>query len=362
VILLHVLPAAVAAPWWAPQLKGRFGRWYLDLLLGVLLGAAIALAWALPAAYAGGEAYRRANFWGQTAGRVADSFAHRSPWWYYLPLLPLIFSPWFVWPRFWKGFLEFKSEPEKRGLKFLAAWLILALIGFSLVSGKQAKYLVPLVPAFALLCGRVLSGMKSPARWWEMLPPMTGFLALPAFLAWLRTRPEAMGLPDWAAEIPLWPIAVLALAAPALLFFCRKETAIQVRVLAVAMLAAFVVAGAGVIPAFVPYGDPGPAARHLAALQDAGVPLAHLGKYHAQYNFAGRLRASIEILDPPEVKAWVAAHPGGEVLTVERTRYAGAGGGTATAEGGPEYQAPFRGAWMQAWRGEALLVARPELR
>ena len=340
----------------APEGKpaGRLARWYLDLLLGVLLGAAIALAWALPAAYSGGEAYRRAIFWGQTAGRVADSFAHRSPWWYYLPQLPLILFPWFVLPRFWSGLGKIQSE---KGTRFLAAWLLLTLVGFSLVSGKQAKYLVPLVPAFALLAGRALGKVKSPARWWEMLPPVAGFLALPAFLAWLRTLPAAMALPEWAAEIPLWPIAVLALAALAPLFFCRKETAIQVRVLAFAMLAAFVVAGVGVIPAFVPYGDPGPAARHLAALQEGKVPLAHLGKYHGQYNFAGRLREPIEILDPPEVKGWVAAHPGGQVLTVERTRYAGAG--TAS---GPEYQAPFRGAWLQAWRGEALLVARPELR
>ncbi len=171
-----------------------------------------------------------------------------------------------------------------------------------------------------------------------------------------------MQLPEWAAEIPLWPIVALALAAPVPLCFCRNGTAMQVRVLAMAMLAAFAVAGAGVIPAFVPYGDPGPAARYLAALQDQKVPLAHLGKYHAQYNFVGRLRAPLAILDPQEVKGWVAAHPAGQVLTVERTRYAAAGSGAATAEGGPEYQTPFRGAWLQAWRGEALLVARPELR
>jgi 4-amino-4-deoxy-L-arabinose transferase-like glycosyltransferase len=362
VILLHVLPAAVVAPWWAPQLKGKFGRWYFDLLLGVLLGAAIALAWALPAAYFGGEEYRRAIFWGQTAGRVAESFAHRAPWWYYLPLLPLILFPWFVWPRFWRGLFDLKSEPEKPGLKFLAAWLILTLVGFSLVSGKQAKYLVPMLPAFALLAGYALSRATALPRWWEMLPPVAGFLAAPAFLAYLRSRPEAMKLPEWAGEIPLWPIAVLTLAAPILLFFCRKSIATQMRSLTFAMLAAFAVVGAGVIPAFVPYSDPEPAARHLAALQDAKLPLAHLGKYHAQYNFAGRLRAPIEILDPVEARGWIAAHPAGQVITIERTRYAAAGAATATAEGGPDYQAPFRGAWVQVWRGTALLVARPELR
>jgi len=56
----------------------------------------------------------------------------------------------------------------------------------------------------------------------------------------------------------------------------------------------------------------------------------------------------------------VEEHPGGRVMTVERTRYpeVNAAGGKA----GPEYQSPFRGAWLQLWRGEALLVARPDLR
>ena len=383
VILLHVLPAAVVAPWWAPAARRSPGRgyslYYLDLLLGVLLGAAIALAWALPAGHFGGEEYRRAIFWGQTAGRVSESFAHRAPWWYYLPLLPVIFFPWFVWPRFWKGLLA--TDPRQQALKFLSAWLLLTLIGFSLVSGKQTKYLLPSLPAFALLAGYALAratpaapGPTALSRWWEMLPPAIGFLALPASLAYLRARPAALDLPEWAGDIPLWPIAILALAAPVLLLCWRKQTATQVRVLAFTTLGTVAVLGAGVIPAFVPYGDPGPAARHLAALQEARVPLAHLGKYHAQYNFAGRLRAPIEILDAPEVKGWVAAHPAGQVITVVRKRHdasnanaagaaiAAAEGGPATAEGGPEYQAPFRGAWVQVWRGAALLVARPELR
>lgn len=353
VILLHVLPAALAAPWWAPSLKGRLLRWYIDLLLGLLLGAAIALAWALPAAYVGGEAYQRAIFWGQTAGRVADSFAHRAPWWHYLPLLPLILFPWLVWPRFWQGLRS--AGWRDPGIRFLLAWLLLTLIGFSLVSGKQAKYLVPFLPAFALLAGYALSKANAPPRWWEMLPPAIGSLVVAAFLYTVRSRPAALKLPEWAGEIPLWPILMLALAAPLLLCFARRETAAQVRALSFTVLAGIAVIGAGVIPAIVPYSDPRPAAGYLAALQEAKLPLAHLGKYHAQYNFVGRLRAPIEILDHHELRAWVAAHPLGRVMTVERTRF-------PEGKAGPEYQWPFRGAWLQLWRGEALLVVRPELR
>jgi len=351
VILLHVLPAAVVAPWWAPEVKGRLGRWYLDLFLGVLIGAAIALAWALPAAYVGGEQYRNAIFWGQTAGRVSESFAHRSPWWYYLPLLPLILFPWFVFPRFWMGLKAVKSEKPTR---FLAAWLVLTVVGFSLVSGKQGKYLVPMLPAFALLVGRALEKAPTASRWWSMLLPAAGFLVAPAFLAHVRTNPESMRLPEWAGEIPLWPLVVLALVTPLLLCFSRGNTKTQARALAFAMLAAFAVALAGIIPAFVPYSDPGPAARHLAGLQEAKVPLAHLGKYHATYNFAGRLRAPIEILGHDELAAWVRKTPQGQVLTVERAR-APEGG----PDGRPEIQWAYRGAWLQLWRGEALLAVQP---
>jgi len=353
VILLHVLPAALVAPWWAPELKGRLSRWYLDVLLGVLLGAAIALAWAVPAAWSGGAAYRDAIFWGQTAGRVSESFAHRAPWWYYLPQLPLILFPWLVWPRFWSGVWGSRSEQDGKGVKFCSAWLLLTLVGFSLVSGKQAKYLVPVLPAFALLAGHALA--RARARWWDLLPPSLGVLAVAGVLAYLRARPEALRLPEWVGGIPLWPILLLALGGAALLAFSRSPTAVQTRALAFATLLGAAVIGAGLVPAFVPYSDPGPAARRLAALQAERVPLAHLGKYHGQYNFAGRLRAPIEIIDPPELKAWVAAHPGGRVLTVEGRRFPDGGAG-------PEYQSPFRGAWLQLWRGEALLVARPELR
>ena len=353
VILLHVLPVAVVAPWWAPQLKGRLARWTLDLLLGVLIGAAIALAWALPAAQSGGEAYQRAIFWGQTAGRVSESFAHRAPFWYYLPLLPLILFPWFVWAPFWQA-LKTSWNESRNPNRFLVAWLGLTLLGFSLVSGKQAKYLVPMLPAFALLVGIALEKSRSAARGWEMLPPMLGFLALPAGLAWIRADALRLGLPDWSAGLPLWPVVVSALCAPLLLFFSKEKLSTQLRALAFAMLLAFSVVLAGVLPAFAPYGDTAPAAHYLAAQQRLKAPLAHLGKYHAQYNFAGRLAAPIAILEHGELRAWVKANPAGRVITVERK---------PTQSGAqPEYKGRFRGAWIEVWRGESLLQARPELR
>ena len=116
VILLNLLPVTVLAWWWQPGLQWK--RWLGGVVLAVLLGAAIALAWALPAGLSGGEAYRNAIFWGQTADRMVDSFAHRRPFWWYLPLLPLMLFPWFVWPGFWKALAHHRQVGLDRGTRF----------------------------------------------------------------------------------------------------------------------------------------------------------------------------------------------------------------------------------------------------
>ena len=92
VILLHVLPVALLAPWWHPGL--RWSRWFGGVLVAVPIGSAMALTRAVPAGLAGGQKYRSAIFWGQTAERMVKSFAHRRPAWWYLPHLPLMLFPW----------------------------------------------------------------------------------------------------------------------------------------------------------------------------------------------------------------------------------------------------------------------------
>lgn len=54
VILIYVLPAAVLAPWWmTEQRPASWLAWYGGTAAAILLGAAIGLSWALPAAAGG---------------------------------------------------------------------------------------------------------------------------------------------------------------------------------------------------------------------------------------------------------------------------------------------------------------------
>jgi 4-amino-4-deoxy-L-arabinose transferase-like glycosyltransferase len=157
VALLHALPVLLLAPLWMKEgPKEGWVRCYASTLGAVALAGAIALAWALPAADAGGEAYARELLWGQTADRLVAASAHSRPLWWYLPILPALLFPWIFVPRLWRS-ARIGRDP---GEVLCFIWLASALIAFSLISGKQAHYLLPETAPAALLAARWLNGMR----------------------------------------------------------------------------------------------------------------------------------------------------------------------------------------------------------
>jgi hypothetical protein len=57
--------------------------------------------------------------------------------------------------------------------------------------------------------------------------------------------------------------------------------------------------------------DVRPMAHAVRAAQDAGHVVAHAGNYHAQYQFFGRLRQPLVVLQGAALPQWLAAHPDG---------------------------------------------------
>lgn len=307
VILLNVLPITVLALWWQPSLRARWGRWFGGVGLAVLLGAAIALLWALPAGYSGGEAYRNAIFWGQTADRMVDSFAHRRPVWWYLPLLPIMLFPWLVWPEFWRALRRHIGEGLDAGSRFCLAWILPVLVAFSFVSGKQPHYLLPLFPAFALLLARVVTTRSQ------------GGIALPVLLAMALggllvavARDMIPGASRSLAALPaLWPGIMLMLLAFAIGIAARRGSAVMsLTLLGTTTLVLFQIAAR---PAVEPAYNIQPIAQAIRQVQLAGHPVANLAKYHAQYQFAGRLQAPlVELRDSLQQQlTWLRSNPQG---------------------------------------------------
>ena len=307
VVLLHLLTVAVLAPWWRPGLQWK--RWYGGMLLAVLGGAAIALAWAIPAAIQGGDDYARMIFWGQTAGRVADSFAHKRAFWWYLPLLPLLFFPWLLWPALWRRLVEMTREGLDHGLRFCLAWLLPVFFVFSLISGKQIHYLVPLFPAFALIAGRLLARQPSGGLWLPALVAGASGAGMVYF------APDGLtGKLDLWENLPRWPGAALVLAATIAAWLGRQA---HRRVASLALLGAafFALVQCYVAENLWARYDIRPLAREIKKLQDRGVPVANHGDYHAQYQFFGRLERPIDELKTPfDIQPWFEKHPDGVLI------------------------------------------------
>jgi len=305
-ILVHLLPAALLAPWWG-GISSR-GRWYGGLLLALLLGVALALAWAVPAGIRGGEAYQQAIFWGQTANRMVNSFAHKLPFWWYLATLPLFFFPWLAWPGLVRRLVAVvRAGWEDPGLRFILVWLGSALLTFSAISGKQPHYILPEAPALALLIAVALAGADAPGR---PLLPALGLMGLGGALTWLGLQADAAG---WTASLAPWSGAGFVLAS--LVLLPRRIPTGNAKWMTWVMLGCLLWLLLVLFPPLSPAFNMRPMARQLAQLEAGGHPIAHDGKYHDQYQFAGRLTRPLkELFSPAEVQSWIAAHPDGALV------------------------------------------------
>lgn len=322
VILVFLLPPALLAPWWfgQPPASG-WGRFYLGLLAALLLGAALALAWALPAAAAGGERYGKLILWGQFAGRVAHSFAHKRPWWWYGPMLPLLLFPWSVWPSLWRSVVRLRLDA---GLRLCLSVLVPVLVMFSLISGKQVHYLIPLFPVLALLAARAIavSPITVASRPYWGLGALLIILGLSYEL--LQLASTLVGYPKADSSVLAllsalpwaWKLAMLA-AGALLLAWKRPLLAAPAAAGLAAILAGLVFGLAHVAYYYTSYSawDVAPMARRLGELQRAGVPVVHEGVYHGDFQFVGRLAQPLPTTRGPEqLKRWLAAHPDGYVV------------------------------------------------
>lgn len=305
VILLHILPVALLAPWWAR--KQAWGRYYGLIGLSVLFGAAMALAWAIPAGYSGGEAYRNAIFWGQTANRMVDSFAHKKPIWWYVPLLPVFLFPWFLWLGLWRQMWRYLRHNLDMGGRFCLAWAVPVFIAFSFISGKQPHYLLPIVPAIALLMARALShGERTRGIWLPVL--------LTTILGIAMVVPDALHIDTSNMQILHWPGVALALVAVGVIFWSHRQQQPILPLATLSLALACFVQLSVFLPNYNAY-DMRPMGQAIAQQQALGYSVAHAAGYHDQYQFAGRMQSPVAT---PEnlaaLQQWMLDNPEGRVV------------------------------------------------
>jgi 4-amino-4-deoxy-L-arabinose transferase-like glycosyltransferase len=351
-IALHVLPVALLAPLWGGRLEGShrgepggWGGWYGGIACALVLGLALALAWAVPAAIQGGAAFRDAIFWGQTAGRMVESFAHGRPWWWYLATTPPLLAPLILWPGLWRSPRPGLGDG---GLRVCLCWFGPAFLAFSAISGKQLHYLLPVFPALALVLARFVTASgeetSTPRRDLAVPGALVAFVGL-AILA-MGVGAPALDLPAWADSLaPGW--AVLAIGA-GIAAAAVPLAGHRARLATLASLSAALVVTVHLVarPALTAVLDLGPLSARLGAWERDGRPLAHYGTYHGQFHFGGRLLKPMAIIGDGEVAEWVRCNPRGKIVTYHRQ---------VPDRARPDFVQPFRALTIGVW--DAALVA-----
>jgi 4-amino-4-deoxy-L-arabinose transferase-like glycosyltransferase len=357
VVLLHVGLPWLLGPLWSEWARQDRRRWYGRGGLSVVAACAVLLTWALSAAWIGGEAYQRMLLVHQTAGRVVDAFAHAHPFWWYLPLLPVLAFPFTLWPRLWAALLQWRL-PLDPGVRFLLAWLLPVLLGFSAVSGKQVYYLLPEFAGMAMLMAAALAHPQALGetdnRWLSPWPLAVLLVVTGVTLIGLGALVTHRVLSDPIYSVMAShsrPFGLLCLLLALLLVAPRKGE--LYRVAGVGLVAAVAANGLFSLTLWPAY-DFAPVSKLVAKAQRESRPIASLESNDGQYTFLGRLTQPVEQLHSTHALLdWADRHANGLVIVYPK-RLSHADHAQAV------YIQPFRGISLAVWPASALAKALPQ--
>jgi len=315
VILAHLLPLYLFANFWSAKEPGK--SFYIGALVALLIGVALALTWMIPAAKMGGEAFARGIFWEQYAGRAVDAFAHKRPFWWYLPWVPLILFPWLLNSNFYIGLKEItKSRFKDEGVRFLFVWIVGTFIIFSLISGKQLHYIVPEFSAFALLITRAISLNKKSfyrARVYGALLIIVGIglIVAPWFIkGYIRVFLDSKA----------FIVSGIVLGLYGVFLFIKKFKSKESFVKVVAISSILIIVSIHYIAhIYLHKQDLTKFSQAISKLEQKGIKVAHYGKYHNQYQYFGRLKKPLVILwSKKSIEMFIKNNPNGAIITYKK--------------------------------------------
>ena len=173
----------------------RDGRLVLRTLwpVGIALYLAVTLPWFIAVQRANPDFFRIFFLQQNLARYTTDLYRHQQPFWYYLPVALLALVPWIVFViaaivdaiRDWR--FSVTQPPGTEDLRtFLTLWLLLPVLFFSLSQSKLPGYILPSVPAGAILLADFIrrreEAQEKPASWLALLHALLSAAMLAAAL------------------------------------------------------------------------------------------------------------------------------------------------------------------------------------
>ncbi len=409
VSLLYTMPVALLGPIWAGREHAlRWVHWYIDIATGLIVGIGLVGLWGLVIIIEmeQGMAIALDHLTGALPTEIS-LFPKNQPMHWYLVLLPVAILPWIAWPLIYSRLWHVKDKPIALGLIFCLVWVIPALLVLSMLGPRQPQFLLPLLPAFALMISHLLfneelvdHGEKrfSMSLIWptillgivlaaapmlenepwvpqilKTLSPLVGasivafgllIIGLPAsglagrmffiiggiLLTLIPALPQIEVLPAVLWELPLYVGIGVGLFGVALTWL--PTFTLDQRISRNAIFSMVTVTG---LMIWMNANDNSGAdihrsAQYLASKQQLQVPVAHVGEYQGQFHYYGRLSQPITSLSPETLDKWLAQNPRGIVVT-----YANAWQPNAdVVNTAPEYSAPFANTELRIWKASVL--------
>ena len=228
----------------------------------LLIGAAIAWPWYAAMEHASPGYLHYFFMERHVAGVTDDTQRHAGrPFWYYVPIALAGSWPWIcaVWPR---------GRVGQGAERLLWSWLLADVVLLSVAGSKLATYLLPVLPAIAVLAGHRLAadaaGNAPPSKWMPAAGVVTALLPAASLVGlwWQGPTPPTAA----AGGLALLPVAVW-------LAFLRASDAALPAAAAGRLLAVTAAALVAIAVAVRPMVADGLTARRLAAQFDTAPAL-----------------------------------------------------------------------------------------
>jgi 4-amino-4-deoxy-L-arabinose transferase-like glycosyltransferase len=311
VILVHLLPLALSRPVWsrATFADGSVG-WYLRLFGALGVALALLSLWLGPALFLGGAEYRDEVLWRQSAGRVINAFDHARPFWFFAAVLPLVLWPW-AWRVQVLQKLTSRDLWQNKQAQFLAIWSLGTIGLFSIISGKQIHYLLPVLPAFAI----ALAAAPLPRKGFG--PALAGLVVIVPVLIWTvllaAGRAEidgssvtTLGTAEVIGSISIGVVGLVVLILTGLrdpLLGWALVTPVTLAVMHLALRAPL-----------MEHFDTARFVAELSRAPEAGLAVYGL-RYQGEFGFTARLSGPVDVIKDGRLEAWAGSHPGGLIVS-----------------------------------------------
>jgi 4-amino-4-deoxy-L-arabinose transferase-like glycosyltransferase len=228
--LLVLIPFVILRkPQWQPRKSAGGGaRWFL----GPLAFLAAVSIWLVPMLLAArGDptfaAYRDEILFDQTINRYGNAWHHREPFWYFLvQVIPVLWLPLTLLLPWLVGHWRSALRSYDLRVALLAVWIVLVVLFFTLSTGKRGVYVLPAVPAFALLCAPYLTQVatrRGAQRAMFVLAAAVSGLCVGAWI-YLWARPDKLADFVGAYELdPHGPLVLIAIAGAVVCLIARPR-------------------------------------------------------------------------------------------------------------------------------------------